>query len=380
MNSMRVTALAGFFLFLFSIAAPGLFAQTSANAAAIAASLDDVSLAAQVLLTGIDGKARLSPAAKSLLERYPAGGIMLFRYNLDTSKGEVKNFLSEAAGAAAAKTSIFPFMAVDHEGGLVHRFGPGVEKLPSAFSFWELAQREGQAEALRQAQILYLRSAKEIRELGITMVLGPVVEILNEENRLFLETRSYGSDPDFTLAASSAFVKSMDAAGIACAIKHFPGNTAADPHSGVSTLRADRAALDGMAAPFAALIAGLSPPAVMLSHVVVPAVDPGRNASLSPPLVNGWLRGDLRHNGIVLADDFTMGAVAAAGFNPAEAAVEALNAGVDMVMAWPKNIGEIHAGILRALSNGRLPRERLEAAAGRIIAEKMRYGLAVESR
>jgi len=176
-------------------------AQSSASAE-IAATLDDSDLAAQVLLTGIDGKAALTPAMRSILERIPAGGIMLFKNNLDTSKAEVKKLLSETALLVAARTGIVPFMAVDHEGGLVHRFGPGVMKLPSAFSFWELAQREGQDAAIEKAGTLYRRSAEEIRSLGITMVLGPVAETLDDDNRVFLQTRSYGPDPAFVQAAA----------------------------------------------------------------------------------------------------------------------------------------------------------------------------------
>ena len=345
----------------------------------IAYSLDDNTLAAQVMLTGIDGKSSLSPAMRNLLGKIPAGGIMLFRYNLDSPKADVKKFLDETARAAAAntenKTRLLPFMAVDHEGGLVHRFGPGVEKLPSAFSFWELAQKDGRDAALALAETLYRRSAKEIRELGITMVLGPVAEVLNDENRLFLETRSYGSDPDFVQAAASVYIKCMDAAGIACVVKHFPGNTASDPHSGVSVLSADKSVLDEMVRPFAGIIGGISPAALMLSHAMVPAVDSKRNASLSAPVMELWLRGELKFSGIILADDFSMGAVAASGLGPAEAAVEALNAGADMVMAWPQNLAEVHREILNALNGGRLSRERLWDAAARIISAKMRYGL-----
>jgi beta-N-acetylhexosaminidase len=300
---------------------------------------------------------------------------MFFRYNLNTSKEEVRKLLSEAAALVAAKSGIAPFMAVDHEGGLVHRFGPGIEKLPPAFSFWELAQEQGRAAALARAETLYSRSAAEIRELGITLVLAPVAEILDDENRIFLDTRSYGPDPDFTQAAASAFIRSMDSAGIASALKHFPGNTAADPHSGASTLRAGKAALDEMVKPFAAIIRGLSPPVLMLSHVMVPAVDSRRNASLSRPVIEGWLRGELGFQGIALADDYSMAAVAATGLGPSAAAVEALNAGIDMIMTWPRDITAVHTAILDALKSGRLPRERLLEAAGRVIAEKIRYDL-----
>ena len=365
-------------LFIASFAAfaqTGDYARFDKQAAAIAASLDDNDLAAQVLLTGIDGRLSLVPAMRSLLERIPAGGIMLFRYNLDSSKEEVKKLLAESAAAAIGKAGIPPFMAVDHEGGLVHRFGPGVERLPSAYSFWELAQTEGRGAALTRAETLYRRSAAEIRELGITMVLGPVAEILDNDNRAFLETRSYGSDLDFVQSAASVFIRSMDAAGVVSVVKHFPGNSAADPHGGASFLNAGKNGLDEMTRPFAGIIRSLDVPALMVSHVMVPALDSQKNASLSRPVIEGWLRNELGFKGIVLADDFSMAAVAASGLSPAAAAVEALNAGVDLIMVWPQNIAAVHAAILEALRSGRLSRQRLREAAGRIIREKIRYGI-----
>jgi beta-N-acetylhexosaminidase len=349
------------------------YAQYSEEAARIAASLDDNALAAQVLLTGIEGKAALSPAMWRLLERIPAGGIMLFKYNLDSPKEDVKALLSETIDIVAAKNGIPPFMAVDHEGGLVHRFGDDVERLPSAYSFWELAQTQGIPAALAKADAHYRRSAREIRELGITMVLGPVAETLDVDNRIFLESRSYGPSRYFVEMMASAFVRGMDAAGVASVVKHFPGNTAVDPHSGVSSIRAGRSVLDEMAKPFAGIIRGLAPGAIMISHVMVPALDPRRNASLSSIVIQDWLRGELGFEGIVVADDFSMGAIGAS--SPQAAGIEALNAGVDMIMVWPKDLSATHAAILEALRNGRLPRERLLEAAGRVIAGKLRYAL-----
>ncbi|MCL2373774.1 MAG: glycoside hydrolase family 3 protein [Treponema sp.] len=366
-----------FFVFLAAVANSAVAHSAAADrmrAAEIAASLDDSALAAQVLLTGIDGSGSLSPAMSALLTRIPAGGIMLFRFNLNTPKDDARRLLHEASSLVAGRTGIPPFMAVDHEGGLVHRFGPGIERLPSAYSFWELAQAENREAALARAETLYARSAREIRDLGITMVLAPVAEPLNDDNRLFLGTRSYGSDPDFVEAAASVFIESMRAAGIASVVKHFPGNTAADPHYHASILRASRADLDEMAKPFAGIIRARSPSSVMLSHVVLPAVD-NLNASLSRAVIEDWLRGELGFEGIAMADDFAMTAVSGSGISSAAAAVKALNAGIDMIMTWPHEITLVHAAILEALHQGDLARERLLEAAGRIIAEKIRYGI-----
>ncbi|MDR3343036.1 MAG: glycoside hydrolase family 3 protein [Treponema sp.] len=364
------------------------FTEYREQAARIATAMDDRLLAGQVLMTGIDGNASLSGTMKALLQESPPGGIMLFKYNLDAEKDRVRSFLEACSvliaeavavsGETGEVPGIVPFIAVDHEGGQVHRFGPDVGRLPPAASFWDIAQTAGRDQALKAVEDEAYRSGREIRDLGITLNLAPVVEIVDLENRLFLETRSYGPDPDFVEAAAAAFIRGMEAAGIACVVKHFPGNTGADPHSGRTVLTADRETLYKMALPFAGLIRYMHPPVIMVSHIVVPAWDAERNASLSPRIIRDWLRGDLGFTGIVLADDFSMSAVAVSGLSLEAAAVEALNAGVDMVMTWPRNLPVVHGAILAAVHQGRLPRERLREAVERILFEKIRYGLTVE--
>ncbi|MDR3138843.1 MAG: glycoside hydrolase family 3 protein [Treponema sp.] len=374
--------LGGLFLFWGPAAASAAqekpdFALCQKQAARIVSSLDDYYLASQVIMTGLDGKIFLTEPMAALLRDHPPGGIMLFRYNLDAEKKETRSFLADCASlvAGALPSGIVPFLAVDHEGGLVHRFGPGVEKLPAAASFWELAQKKGREYALGEVEGGARRSGREIRDLGITMNFAPVAEILTGENRLFLESRSYGSDAAFVEAAAAAFIRGMDEAGVACVVKHFPGNSGADPHGGQTVLGADRETLDRMIRPFAGLIAGLNPPAFMVSHIMVPAWDEEWNASLSPGIIQGRLREGLGFTGIILGDDYAMGAIAASGLNAEDATVAALNAGVDMVMTWPGKLRAAHSAILAALRDGRLKRERLQNAAERIITQKIRYGL-----
>ncbi|MDR1374143.1 MAG: hypothetical protein LBJ24_04145, partial [Treponema sp.] len=110
---------------------PAIWDQAAESAAArIAASLDDHLLAAQVIMTGIEGKGALSGAMKDLLAQVPAGSVMLFSYNLDTAAG-IRSLLEETASLVKASSKdavpgasegIAPFIAVDHEGGSVNRF------------------------------------------------------------------------------------------------------------------------------------------------------------------------------------------------------------------------------------------------------------------
>ena len=345
------------------------------EAVLIAASLSDSQLVSQCLLAGLDNRAYLSDSMKTLFSRFPPGGIMLFAYNLNGTKDEVRTFLGEAAAFIANKCGITPFVAVDHEGGLVHRFGPGVMKLPPPAFYWELSLEQGEDMALQMLDEQAIFSAWEICDLGITMVLAPVAETLNTENQVFLQTRTYGPDSDFVEKAAAAFIRAMNDEGIACVVKHFPGSSSQDTHFESAFINADSKTLESMIEPFRGIIAKLDPAAVMVSHNVIFAVDPVNNASLSPEVISVWLKGELGFNGIVLADDLTMKAVSSRDISPEEAAVMALNAGIDMVMCWPHNMASVHGAILDALNDGRLPRARLLDAAERVISEKLRSGL-----
>ncbi|GHU96831.1 glycosyl hydrolase [Spirochaetia bacterium] len=355
--------------------AAGEAAARMRRARRIAAAMDDRTLAAQVILTGIDGKAALPGAMTELLRAVPAGGIMLFRYNLSIEKDQIAPFLASIVSLVADASGVPPFMAVDHEGGAVHRFGAGVGRLPPPLSYWEQVPSQGREAVLEAVETAAFQSAREIRALGVTVNLAPVAEVLTDENRPFLDDRSYGPDAAFVEAAAAAFIRGMEKGGILSVVKHFPGNTGEDPHKNAASLAADRDALKLMIEPMAALLQTEHPPMVMISHALVRAWDSEQSASLSPAVIGNWLRGELGYSGVVLADDFSMGGVIAPLLSAEQMAVAALNAGVDMVMAWPRNLTATHRAIRAAITENRLSRERLREAAARIISEKIRAGI-----
>jgi beta-N-acetylhexosaminidase len=354
-------------------------------AALIASFMDDRQLAAQVIITGIDGKGSLSRDMKILLTECPAGGIMLFRYNLDTDNREIQNLIFESSELIAEGITIDmmtdeeqrflpirPFVVVDHEGGKVNRFMSGAVDLPAAYSYWEKAQSEGMESAIAQITADSFNAGKKLRRLGVNFNLAPVAESLNEDNTKFLEGRSYGPDPKFTVEAAGAFITGMEMARVICALKHFPGSAGADPHYFPGKLNGNKEALAQLVFPFAALIQDNKARAIMISHSAVPAWDAENIASLSPAVMGEWLRQELGFKGIIISDDFSMGAATGSGrMKPEEAAVQALIAGADMVLVWPPDLRRTHKAIQAALADGRLSRQRLEESAARIIYEKV---------
>jgi len=338
----------------------------------IALSLDDRLLAAQVLISGIDGKGTLPAHIAALLKETPAGGIMLFRYNLDTDNHSIRALLSQTSALITGESGIPPFMAVDHEGGTVNRFPPGTADLPGASSYRKLSLAEGNQTALAKIEADSLKAGRELNDLGINLNFAPMVEYLNDKNNVFLKSRSYGPDPVFTADAARAFIRGMEQAGILCVIKHFPGSAGNDPHYSASVINEDKETLVKLIYPFTALIDKDFARAIMVAHSVVPAFD-SKIASLSQVVMKDWLRDDIGFKGILIADDFSM---AAAGVkNTEEAVVLSVAAGADMVLVWPKDLRRTQNALVSAIRDGRLSRKRMREAAERIIYEKILLGL-----
>jgi beta-N-acetylhexosaminidase len=337
---------------------------------------------------------------KTLLRDIPAGGIMLFRYNLTGSAQEIKNLIWETSillkeGSRVVlsfgdegdginrieEIEVPPFISVDHEGGSVMRFMPGLADLPAPLSYWDIAMREGREAALSRIVSDSFQSARVISSLGVNLNFAPVVEFLTEDNAAFLRDRSYGHDVQFVTDASRAFIAGMELSGVLCVLKHFPASAGPDPHFYAASLQGDKSEMKKLALPFAALIQDNSARAVMMSHSFVPSWDENYIASLSKNIMTGWLRKELGFDGIIISDDFSMqGAVFAQDkreniLTPYEAAVKSLKQGSDMILVWPRDLRRTHNAILAALSDGSLSRQRLTNAASRIVFEKIQMGL-----
>jgi len=353
-----------------------LLAQSSPEAAAIdlrakalrsGLSLGDE--AAQVLLIGIEGRGMPSSAALELLSSTPVGGVVLFGFNVPERSSDLGLFTSAVQAAAAKNGSGLPFIvALDEEGGSVFRFhGSDITRLPPPLE----AAGRGPA----YVRLLGEAAGRELGALGVNLALAPVVELLTDDDQAFLGNRSYGRNPADVDADAGAFIDGLQSSGVAATAKHFPGNAAADPHKGLPLLRIDGATYEGRyRARFeAALRRGVG--VVMLSHVLVPALDASKPASLSRFFVERELKENLGFQGVALTDDLFMKALTER--EPAErSAVEALLAGDDLLMITSQEAApRLRDAIVRAVEGGALSRTRLDDAADRVIALKLRFGM-----
>jgi beta-glucosidase-like glycosyl hydrolase len=221
-------------------------------------------------------------------------------------------------------------------------------------------------------------TAREARAIGVHWSNSPVADVNSNADNPVINTRSFGEDPAAVAEMVGAYVHGAQEAGLIATLKHFPGHgdTRDDSHMRLPVLPFDAARLRAVEfVPFKAGIAA-GAKAVMTSHLALPRIDPsGRPATLSVPVLTGFLRGELGFDGIVVTDGMRMQGITDQ-YGSAEASVLALEAGADAVLGI-EDIDKGYQGVLAAVRSGRLSEERITASVRRILAAKYWVGLSV---
>ena len=324
----------------------------------------------QMFVVGMDGTAPNYHIEEMVGERN-IGGVLLLGHNMESEEQtrELADSLQHLSMETQPATPLF--VAVDHEGGEVQG-APWVSPQPSAA---EVGGRANPGEARNISE----RIAGELRRGGVNTNLAPVVDT---GSGAAIGSRSYGDDSALVAPVGAAAIGGFEEAGVVSAAKHFPNHGPAVEDSHVARPIVDHdieTVLQSDLAPFrAAVEAGV--PMIMTGHLVYPAVDPERPASLSATAV-GLLRDELGFDGVIVTDDFIMEG-AQRGGTTAEAALRAVEAGVDLLIisAPPEEQAAAYDGIVAAVESGEIPRERIDTSVERIERVKDRYQIFGEAR
>ena len=313
--------------------------------------------AAGCLLAGFDG---LEPPDDLLewVER-GLGGVVLFGKNVRDSE-QLRRL---TAGLEVARPGVV--VAVDEEGGDVTRLEAGTgSSYPSHLAL-------GTVDDVELTRSVAGSLGAKLRRHGINLDLAPVADVNTNPDNPVIGVRSFGADAERVSRHVVAFVEGLHGAGVAACAKHFPGHgdTSADSHLELPVAGGD---LRAHLAPFrAAIAAGVD--AIMTAHIVVPELGP-EPATINPKAIR-LLRQGLGFEGAIVTDAVEMRGVAALA-GPEEAAVRALEAGVDAIcLGHDLPLEPVHAAIEAAVASGRLSFDRLASAAGRV--RKIGLGLPV---
>jgi beta-N-acetylhexosaminidase len=218
-----------------------------------------------------------------------------------------------------------------------------------------------------------LSQGRALASLGVNLNFAPVVDLnknlVNPNDRYTrIRDRAISGDPLVVADVARHYCLGLREASVRCTLKHFPGlgGVFEDTHFESGHLRAPLDELErGDWIPFRALGGGAF---TMLSHARLTALDAERPVSFSDTVVSGLLRGNWGQDGVLVTDDFSMGAVYASKEGIAAATVAALNAGVDLILIAydPTQYFTMMNALLAADQGGRLQADRLARSARRL--------------
>lgn len=327
----------------------------------LVANMSDADKVGQLLMIGIHGKT-LNDDAKFMLNEYRVGGIILFDRNME-SKDQVKSLIADInkTGKSAGLTPLF--IGIDQEGGAVARMEDQLIKVPPAEALGK--------EPIEQAVSLAKQSGTELKDLGFNINFAPVADLG------LTYGRSFSTNPDEAVRYASAVGKAYDEAGLWYSYKHFPGigKTDVDLHADTSVVPVSKETLlNEDTKVFVDLIKQSKPNtyAIMVSHAMYPQIDADHPSSLSKAIITDWLRKDMGYNGVVVTDDMDMGALAK-HYTFGDMAIQSILAGSDILLVCHEyeHMQEAYNGLMKAVKDGRISKERLDESVKRILLMKM---------
>ena len=299
-----------------------------------------------------------------------AGGYIFFSYNIADSREGMQNYIKSIREYCDTYENIQPYLCVDQEGGWVSRLKKLNPKLPSN----EQVARDYDINGTYQ---LYTEQAAGMKELGFDMNLAPVVEVCTDDNKDFLDGRSFGGLSQ-VITYGRACINAYENNGIATVLKHFPGNTNTDPHTGLPEITLSETELKSSIESFRRLTQ-YNPAAVLMSHARTRAIDEGVPACLSQVWVTDILRKEYAYQGLIFSDDIFMGALADNGYPPETAAIQAVEAGIDCIMISEKRFAKAGKVLYQKALQDQTFARKIDKAVTRILKYKIKAGLLDEA-
>ena len=215
---------------------------------------------------------------------------------------------------------------------------------------------------------------RDLAAVGVNLDYAPSGDVNSNPDNPVIGVRSFGSDPALVARQTAAWIRGLQASGVAACVKHFPGHgdTGVDSHLALPEIAASAEEMARVALPpfRAAFAAGVK--SVMCGHLMVPAYDTEFPATLSRRILVDLLRTELGFDGLLVTDALEMKAVSDR-WGLTGAAVLAIAAGADALCVGGGLCDEETATSLRdalvdAVVSGQLPEARLREAADRVAA------------
>ncbi len=319
-------------------------------------------------ITNVGAVIQAGETTKKAIEQYPVGGLVYFDKNFETREQTVTMLKN-----TQSFSKIPLFLGVDEEGGRVSRVGKnpemGVTHHPP---MKQIGDTNNKAEAYAVGQTL----GRDLSALGLNVNFAPVADVLVSAGNEEIGDRSFGTEPDAVSAMVEEIVKGMEENGLSAVLKHFPGHGSTQANSHLGTSESIRTLDEIKSAELLPFVSGIHAGAgmVMVSHMTLTnATEEKVPCSVSKEIITDLLINDLGYNGLIITDSFQMKAITER-YTAGEAAVKAVEAGVDMIL-MPASLTEAHKAIVDAVDSGAVSKKRIEHSVRKILTVKHQKGM-----
>jgi beta-N-acetylhexosaminidase len=260
----------------------------------------------------------------------------------------------------------------DQEGG-------GVERLDNLVATLPWAQTMGKNLTSAQITAEGKRVGLSMKAAGVNTDLAPVLDVDGRAQEPGPANpdgyRSFSGNAELAGSDGVAFMNGLRDAGVLSVVKHFPGlghATGDTDYAPAATLPWTTLQKNGLIPFQDAIRAGAA--AVMVSNATVPGLTT-LPSSISAVVIS-YLRHQMGFGGLIMTDSLSAGALSAIHLGVPLASVDALSAGVDMVLAGSpptpsaslELASETSSAIQKAVSDGTLPLATLQSAAAQVLA------------
>lgn len=313
-----------------------------------------------------NGVTKVSDSMRQRLEKYPVGGFILFAANIRDPQQ-----LSALNSALQEASTIPAFICVDEEGGRVARLARNSKfDLKTYESAMAVGSSGDPGDALEMGSTI----GAYLKAYGFNLDFAPVADVYTNPENKVIGNRAFSSDPHIAAEMVAAMAQGLREHGIIATFKHFPGHgdTAEDSHSGIAVNHKTLSEL--LACEWLPFMEATDWDLIMVGHVAVPEITGDlAPATLSYKLVTEILKDQLGFTGLVVSDSLRMGAIAGE-YTPGEAALLALEAGVDILL-MPSSLSSAFDAIVEAVEDGTFPTEKLDSIVKRILEFKQTHGI-----
>ena len=319
-------------------------------------------------LTGYSQVTEAGDVTYQALSQYPVGGIIYFSSNIADPK-QLKTMTQNTQDYAMDISGIPIFLGIDEEGGMVARIASNeafdVEQFPN---MWAIGEKGDLEYAYHVGDTI----GEYLWDNGLNVDFAPDADVLTNSENKVIGQRAFSDDALLTAQMSVQVMQGLEAQNVYACMKHFPGHggTVGDTHQGYAyTERTIEQLREEELVPFQyGIDSGIS--FIMVSHIALPNVTGDETpASMSKYIVTDLLREEMGYNGIVITDAMNMGAITTC-YNSSEGAVEAVLAGVDIVL-MPKDFKVAYQGVIDAVETGVIEEERIDESVKRILQVKL---------